>query len=677
MPGSISEPVIPSSCSFSRADRYAPMSLSGTLVQALQQHGDAGHRICYIDQADRMRTRSCRLMQDHALGILGHFQRHGISHKDKLLLFLDNNEQFIDAFWACLLGGIIPVPVAVGNSDEHRFRLFRIMDRLGEARIYTRTGALQRLRVFAQDRGLGKRYTQLEGSALLSDHIEDISRPGVQHDSRPGDIAFIQFSSGSTSEPKGIILTHENLMANIDAIVRAARFSPADSTLSWMPLTHDMGLIGFHLAPLLYGMDQVIMRTELFIRRPAIWLEKASELGSTLLCSPNFGFKHYLRGIRGRSPAGLDLSRVRLIFNGAEPISADLCHRFLDQLGECRLPPESMFPVYGLAEATLAVSFPRNGDELVSIAVDRHHLGIGESIIPVTPASSDAMNLVCVGRPVSSCMVRITDDGDRELDPDRVGHIQIRGTGVSRGYLCDEDASRRVFTEDGWLRSGDLGLVHEGNLYITGRSKEIIFVHGQNYYPHDIEGVVCDATGIGHGKVAVAGVRRPGADNDEIVVFIQHRQDPDAFQPIVARVVEGVSRFTGLEVNEVVPVSRIARTTSGKVQRHVLVDNFLSGDYDAPLARLRRLSEQPLPAGGRSEIEKQLSRICSGAVPDREIGVNDSLFELGTSSLALIQIHEGIDAAFPGQVEIHELFDYPTIASLARHLARMSERGAV
>ena len=260
-----------------------------------------------------------------------------------------------------MLGGIIPVPVALGISDEHRHKLLRIARKLGKPFIYTERRSLERIGAFAAQVGESETFEGLRSRAFLVDDLSDISRAGQVHQSRPDDVAFIQFSSGSTSEPKGVVLTHGNVIANVRGVIEAAQITEDDVSLSWMPLTHDMGLIGFHLIMFDSRVHAHLMPTELFIRRPLLWLTLASRIRATILCSPNFGYKHYLKVLGDRPVEGLDLSSVRLIFNGAEPISVELCEEFLTRLAPARLPRNSMYPVYGLAEASLAVSFPPPG----------------------------------------------------------------------------------------------------------------------------------------------------------------------------------------------------------------------------------------------------------------------------------------------------------------------------
>ncbi len=247
---------------------------------------------------------------------------------------------------------------------------------------------------------------------------------------------------------------------------------------------------------------------------------------------------------------------------------------------------------------------------------------------------------------------------------------------MTRGYFENPEANAAALTGDGWLRTGDLGLVHDGTLYISGREKEIIFVNGQNYYPHDLEAIAQRAQGLDLGKVVAAGVRRPAAQTDELVVFVLHRGELVDFLPVATEVARLISEHAGLEVAQVVPVKRIAKTTSGKIQRHLLEKSYAEGEFDGELAELTRLREaqRGRPSRSRTQIEETLQRICNAALEGKRVGIDDNLFELGASSLKLIEIHEQIDREYPNEIDLTEIFDFPTIAELARHLENKLER---
>ena len=326
--------------------------------------------------------------------------------------------------------------------------------------------------------------------------------------------------------------------------------------------------------------------------------------------------------------------------------------------------------MYGLAEASLAVSFPPVGAPLRTITLNRHRMNAGNPVELVSDADRDAVRLVCEGQAIPYCRVRIADDGDRELPAERIGHVHMTGENVTRGYYEDPQANAAAFTTDGWLRTGDLGLMHGGELYISGRAKEIIFVNGQNYYPHDLEAIAQRAPGLELGKVVAAGVRARGAQTEQLVLFVLHRGGLQEFLPLATQVARLINEQTGLEVADVVPVKRIPKTTSGKIQRHLLEEGYADGEFDAQLKELAalRAAQRGPESGSRTDIEEKLKTICDAALAGKRVDIHDNLFEIGASSLKLIEIHEQIDREYPGKVDLTELFDFPTIAELAQHL---------
>jgi acyl-CoA synthetase (AMP-forming)/AMP-acid ligase II/acyl carrier protein len=649
-----------------------------TLTELIEANRKVSRSIGYLEGDADERSVAFGELYERALGILHHLQRLGARRGDKLILFLGSNEPFIDAFWAAVLGGIIPVPVAPGISDEHRRKLLRIVKKLGNPFIYTDKKSLERIAAFASSVGEEKLFAGMRARSFLVDELDDISRAGTIARVQPQDVAFIQFSSGSTSEPKGVVLTHHNILANCRGSTEVARFTEEDVSVSWMPLTHDMGLIGFHVFMFANRVHSHLMPTELFVRRPLLWLAFAARKRATILCSPNFGYRHYLKVLGERSVANLDLdlSSVRLIFNGAEPISVELCEEFLERLAPAKLRRAAMFPVYGLAEASLAVSFPAVGSPLQAISLNRHRMTVGTDAQLVARTDADAVALVSVGHAIPYCRLRVSGDDDVPRPDGQIGHIHIGGDNVTQGYYENPEANAAALTADGWLRTGDLGLIHDGTLYISGRAKEIIFVNGQNYYPHDLEAIAQRADGLDLGKVVAAGARRSGAQTDELVVFVLHRGELADFLSIATEVSRLINEHTGLEVAQVVPVKRIAKTTSGKIQRHLLEESYADGEFDAELAELAKLREAQRGHASRSrtEIEEKLQLICNAALEGKRVGIDDNLFELGASSLKLIEIHEQIDHEYPGEIDLTEIFDFPTIAELARHLETKLER---
>ena len=643
-----------------------------TLTEALDRNIDPDQTITYISGKDKQRVVSYPALKRRALGMLHHIHQKGIAAGDELIIHLDENEQFIDAFWACQYGSIVAVPIAIGTSDSHRQKLFNVFTTLQSGYLITTRKQLERLHVYAKEHDLESIYKSLHERTIVINYIESLDQLAAPTPPIPEQTAFIQFSSGSTGDPKGVVLTHKNLMTNLNSIIVGAEFTAQDSFFGWMPLTHDMGIIGFHLTPLAMNIDQFLMPTDLFVRRSSLWLEMVSLTRATILCSPNFGYKHYLKRFKPEEQTDLDLSCVRLIFNGAEPISAELCREFSTTMAQFGLDPKAMYTVYGLAEACLAVSFPKAGSALSTIHIQRDSLIAGQSAILTPEPTDQSIELVRCGYPLVDIEVMIADDANQALPENAVGRVLIRGENVTKGYYHADELNAQVISADGWLDTGDQGLLNDGQLVITGRTKDLVIVNGQNFYAPDLESICEQVEGIELGKVAVCGVRNPVDAVDELVVFVLHRGDIEAFYPITVDVRRQMIEKAGLDVSQVVPIKNMPKTTSGKVQRFALSEKLLNGEFEQEIKALKEVSQRQSAAGesvtAGSPIENILLTICNTVISDQHIGVDDNLFDMGASSLKLAQIHEQIDEYFPDALDLTDFFDHPTIADLATFL---------
>ena len=638
-----------------------------TLVEALDRNQDPAKKITYISGQDNEREVSYPALKKRALGLLHHIQIKGAKEGDELIIHLAENEQFIDAFWACQYGAVVAVPLAIGTSDGHRQKVFNVFNKLRSAYIATTSKALKRLEVYALEHNKEQAFHEISQKAILLDRIESFDIAGVKADIQAEKTAFIQFSSGSTGDPKGVVLTHKNLVTNLYGIIECSEFDQRDSFFSWMPLTHDLGIIGFHLTPLFVNIDQYMMPTDLFVRRPNLWLEKASEKKATILSSPNFGYRHVLKRFKPENQVNLDLSKVRIIFNGAEPISANLCREFNEIMKPFGLSETAMFTVYGLAEACLVVTFPYLSQPLSTVHILRNSLVSGQPAVIVKQAEKNSVELVRLGHAITGTEMMIVNDQNMAVDDNIIGRVFIKGNNVTAGYYHEPALNEKLITTDGWLDTGDQGLINEEQLVITGRTKDLIIINGQNYYAPDLETVCEQVDGIELGKVIVCGILNTADSSDEVVVFVLFRGDLEAFYPMQVSVRRILGEKSGLDVAHVLAIPSVPKTTSGKVQRFALAEQFLNGHFNEQMAALTELSETQMvgsKAAG-SPIERVLLEICNEVVPEVSIKLEDNIFDMGASSLKLAQIHEKLDQAYPDLVELSDFFDYPTLGELA------------
>jgi acyl-CoA synthetase (AMP-forming)/AMP-acid ligase II len=328
-----------------------------------------------------------------------------------------------------------------------------------------------------------------------------------------------------------------------------------------------------------------------------------------------------------------------------------------------------MLTVYGLAEASLAVSFPQLGAPLATLHLDRGALAIGEPVRVVASSADPLAEFVMLGRGVPGTEVRIADAAGRPCAERVLGHIRIRGENVTAGYFARPEPAQ---DGDGWLDTGDLGLLSDGQLVVTGRAKDLVIVNGQNFYPHDFERLAQQVDDVDPNRVAAAGVRLPGEESEGLAVFVLHRGDLEGFVAKARGVRRVIAEQIGVEVGAVVPVAHIPKTTSGKLQRYLLARAFEAGEFDAVLARLEALRAPAEPTGGgpaaTGSTLDRLMAIAQRVVPDRHIGSRENLLEINLNSLTLARLHEAIDREFPQRIEVSDLFERPTLADLARFL---------
>jgi amino acid adenylation domain-containing protein len=642
-------------------------SLPTLLCEVLQRASRTCNGITFLTATGNERKLSYAELLDQAGYVLHNLKKHGVKDGDEIVFQASENESFLLIFWACILGGIIPVPLAIGNQDEQKIKVFRVIKTLHNPTFVSDDSILDRLVKDAE----GSDYEALARSVNRSSiKINDLlvrQEHGKYVTVSPSDLAYIQFSSGSTSEPKGVMLTHKSLLSNIDAIVSASKISDEDRSLSWMPLSHDMGLICFHLASMHAGIDQYIIPTQMFIRNPVLWIDKSYMHRVTMLYSPNFGLHYFLNSLDRKTERPIwDLSSLRLIYNGAEPISPEVCLRFTNTLKEFNLSPSCMNPGYGLAEACVAVTLPIPGKGIGVYSLGRNQLEIGQE---VREDAAHGIKFVGVGRPVNDCQVRITDNDNNILPDKHIGNIQISGTNVTKGYYNNATENARLFSRDGWLNTGDIGFFSGQELIVTGRSKSLIIINGQNYYPHDIERCLHFLPELDFGKVVACGVRSIETSTEQLVVFILYKKPFNSFISIVNSVRANVFLHTGLTVTHVVPVRKIPKTTSGKVQHHQLVNEYLAGTHNAAIQEIDELlkQEHSYPASDLQLLDVLKINLQS-LIGKISVADDDELYSLGINSLIVMQWVNRINSELNLTLTASDILKYNTLAGLANYI---------
>lgn len=480
----------------------------------------------------------------------------GLPAGARIGLVAETDLDFIRLFLACQRAGLIPVPLplpgAFGDREAHADKLARLLSACG-ARAVVAPAALRPL----LPPGLHLAATPADIDALPEARapLPDI---GEDH------IAFLQFSSGSTRFPKGVVVRHRNLMANARAINAALRVGLGDVCVSWLPLYHDMGLVGCLLTPLVAGCDLHLLPTREFIRNPLLWPRLMAETGGTVSYSPAFGYE--LAGRRGGAAVrGLDLSRWRVAGLGGDMIRPDVLARFADVFAPAGFRASAFVGSYGLAEATLAVTLGRPGAGLVVSELDLDALEQGRLR---SAGEGRRRAFARCGTPIPGFELEVRDPDGRALPEGRVGRIHVRGPSVMGGYFREPDETARVLSPDGWLDTGDLGALEDGELLITGRAKDLIIVNGRNVWPHDLEWAAERVEPLRAGDVAaVAAEGEDGAE--QAVLLVQCRSgDSDARARLAERVAAAAVAAAGVVCKVVlVPPHSLPRTSSGKLAR--------------------------------------------------------------------------------------------------------------
>lgn len=400
----------------------------------------------------------------------------------------------------------------------------------------------------------------------------DYRRP----DSDPDSLAVLQFTSGSTSEPKGVMLPHRNICHNLDGAWEAANLTNEDRVVSWLPLYHDMGLIGLLTIPMTLDVHLVQGAPQDFLARPIRWMRWLSEFGGTATAGPNFAYALAARTLR-RAEEPLELSQVRILLNGAEPVDPTTFRRFFEAGERFGLDASAAFPAFGMAEVCIAGCFPAPGKGMRTDWVDKRALELEQQAREVEPDSDGSVELVLLGSPVPGMQMRIVDPHTGEVLPDRrVGELQLAGNSLTSGYYKRPDATGDLLA-DGWLHTGDLAYTVGGELVVCGRSKDVIIVGGRNVYPQDVEKAVGEVEGVRTGNVIAFGVEgRHGAQN--IIVVAECKGGHlDEIRREVARV---VTEAEGIPPKEVVLVEpgTVPKTSSGKLQRSACKASFGAGE---------------------------------------------------------------------------------------------------
>jgi 1-acyl-sn-glycerol-3-phosphate acyltransferase len=557
---------------------------AGTLVEVLEWHVQAhpGRPHLYLyGESDTAEEISYAEVHAGAIAVASGLQARGLQSSQTVAIMLPTGREFFSSFYAVLLAGGIPVPIyppaRLSQIEDHLRRQASILNSARTTMLITVPEGQRLARLLStQVEGLRSVVTVQE----LSSGGEAYAAPALQ----PEDIAFLQYTSGSTGTPKGVILTHANLLANIRAMGQVAGTTSREIFVSWLPLYHDMGLIGACFGSLYYACPLVLMSPLAFLSRPERWLWAIHHHRGTISAAPNFAYELCLRRIDDRDLEGLDLSSWQMALNGAEPISTETVRGFCERFGPYGFRPQTMTPVYGLAESSLGAAFPPPGRGIHIDRIQREPFSRSGQAIPADPGDTTALSFVSCGRPLPGHQIRIVDATGYEAAERQVGHLQLKGPSATSGYFRNPEATRLLFDGE-WLNSGDLAYIAGGEIYITGRVKDLIIRAGRNIYPQEIEEAVGNLVGIRKGCVAAFGSPDPVSGTERLVVVAETREtDPQAHEQLRGQVDATIVDLLGTPADDVVLAApqTVLKTSSGKVRRAACRERYEQGDLGRP-----------------------------------------------------------------------------------------------
>ncbi|WP_438503367.1 fatty acyl-AMP ligase [Corallococcus aberystwythensis] len=532
--------------------------------------------LVFVDAAEHETSLPWAQVYRRAKRAAGGLARLGVRPGDRVALLLPTSPAFMDAYFGALLAGAVPVPlyppVRLGRLDEYHRSTARMLQLTGAVTVLTDT----RVRLL-----LGPSIEQAR--PRLGCHTVDAVMHGdedLEVEVSPDALGLIQFSSGSTVEPKPVALTHGALVAQVAALEAAMPVAPGVTPVgvSWLPLYHDMGLIGCVLAALYYPGSLVLIAPETFLVKPALWLRALSRHRGFVSPAPNFAYGLCLKRVKDADLQGVDLSGWQHALNGAEPVSAETLRRFAERFEKWGFSARALRPVYGLSEASLAVTFPPAGRGPRELGVDP------DMLAREGQARDGARTLVSVGAPVAGFEVQVRGEDGAVLPERRVGRVFAKGPSVMRGYFEDAEATARALVGEGWLDTGDLGFSADGELYLTGRAKDLVIIRGANHAPQAFEDPLLKVDGVRTGCAVALGFTPEGSEDEALLILAERAERGADVASVEADIRAAVVGATGVQPHTVrlLEPGTLPRTSSGKLRRSEALRRYLSGELTAP-----------------------------------------------------------------------------------------------
>jgi acyl carrier protein len=548
-------------------DVRAPLQAQ-TLTEALAYHVERqpDRLTVHLYEEGQETPITYRQLYDGALGYAARLSQAGLQPGQMVAIMLPTCKEYLFSFYGVLLAGGVPVPLyppaRLTTIEDHMTRHVGILKSAGATIMIT----IPEAKALAY---LLRAQVESLRAVLMPADLEGSGAGFAPVRGKSGDIGFLQYTSGSTGNPKGVVLSHANLLVNVQAMGKAVSAGPSDVFVSWLPLYHDMGLIGGCFATMFLGFPVVLMSPLAFLSRPGSWMRAIHRHRGTISGGPNFSYELCLRRIPDQEMEGIDLSSWRFAFNGAEPVSPDTITTFEQRFSKWGLRKNVLAPVYGLAECTVGVAFTTPGEPWRMDALDREKFSQSGEAVPARPDDPAPLRVVGCGHVIEGHDLRVVDAAGLELPDGHEGLLQFRGPSATSGYYRSPEVTRKLFDGE-WLHTGDRAYLKEGMVYITGREKDIIIRGGRNISPYELEQAVGDLAGVRRGCVAVFGSRDASTGTERMVVLAEMRDaDASRHSDLKRMINELAVSLTGAPADDIVlaPPATVPKTSSGKIRR--------------------------------------------------------------------------------------------------------------
>lgn len=627
-------------------------TLAQVLIDATQHHNQG---ITYIQNETSDFFQSYQDLYQEALLILNGLQKQGIKLGDQVILQITKTQDFIPTLWACFLGGIIPVPLTIAPSYDLENSAVKKLENVWK--FLDKPLILSDNHLITEIEKLGT-YSHLKGWQCVS--INTLRKTASQAHQlptlNPQDPALLLFTSGSTGLPKGVMLTHDNILSMSAGTVAMNGFTPQEVTLNWMPLDHVGAIVFLGIMAVDLACHQIHVPMELILRSPLKWLDLIQKYKVSISWAPNFAFSLINQQAQALEKTSYNLSSMKFLVNAGEQVSVKTIRLFLEILEKHQLPNLAIKPAFGMTESCSGITW-----------------STGLSWDQLTEENS----FVSLGKPIPGATIRIVDQENNPLPEGEIGRLQMRGNSVTKGYYQNQELNREVF-EQGWFTTGDLGYLFNGELFITGREKQEIIINGINYFAHEIETAIEELEGVNVSYTAAFAVFDQNLETDLLVITFSPQSDQ--FQErvkVVKKIRTHLTQKIGISPAYIIPleIDLVPKTSIGKVQKSQLKKQFEQGLFHNCIQEINQYLEterqknQTLP---QSDHERQIATVWGEVLQLNSVGLHDNFFELGGHSLHLIRVQNQLEKLFNCQLSIAEMFKNPTVATLARFLSQES-----